>query len=35
VINPVKHGFVARAEDWPYSSVHTDARYVPGMDLGL
>ena len=22
--NPVKHGFVARAEDWPYSSVHRD-----------
>lgn len=20
--NPVKHGFVARPEDWPYSSVH-------------
>lgn len=20
--NPVKHGFVERAEDWPYSSVH-------------
>ena len=22
--NPVKHGFVERAEDWPYSSVHRD-----------
>jgi putative transposase len=22
--NPVKHGFVARAVDWPYSSVHRD-----------
>ena len=22
--NPVKHGFVARAEDWPYSSYHRD-----------
>jgi putative transposase len=33
-INPVKHGFVARPEAWPYSSVHGDARYVPGMDLG-
>ena len=25
-INPVKHGFVERAEDWPYSSVHRDMR---------
>jgi putative transposase len=33
--NPVKHGFVARPEDWPFSSVHRDARYVPGMDLGV
>jgi putative transposase len=24
--NPVKHGFVARAEDWPYSSVHREMR---------
>jgi putative transposase len=24
--NPVKHGFVERAEDWPYSSVHRDRR---------
>ena len=32
-INPVKHGYVARPEAWPYSSVHGDARYVPGMDL--
>lgn len=22
--NPVKHGFVERPEDWPYSSVHRD-----------
>ena len=22
--NPVKHGFVQRPEDWPYSSVHRD-----------
>ena len=22
--NPVKHGLTARAEDWPYSSVHRD-----------
>ncbi len=21
-INPVKHGFVERPEDWPYSTVH-------------
>lgn len=34
-MNPVKHGFVARPEDWPFSSVHRDRRYVPGMDLGL
>jgi len=34
-MNPVKHGFVARPEDWPWSSVHRDARYVPGMGLGL
>lgn len=34
-MNPVKHGFVERPEDWPYSSVHTDVRYVPGMDLAL
>ena len=23
--NPVKHGFVARAEEWPYSTVHREA----------
>ena len=23
-INPVKHGFVARAVEWPYSSIHRD-----------
>lgn len=23
-LNPVKHGFVARPEDWPYSSVHRE-----------
>ncbi len=22
--NPVKHGFVARAVEWPYSSIHRD-----------
>ena len=27
--NPVKHGFVERPEDWAWSSVHRDARYVP------
>ena len=21
-INPVKHGYVARADDWPHSSIH-------------
>jgi putative transposase len=25
-INPVKHGFVERAADWPYSSIHRDVR---------
>ncbi|WP_434784436.1 REP-associated tyrosine transposase [Sinisalibacter aestuarii] len=24
--NPVKHGFVARPQDWPFSSVHRDIR---------
>ena len=24
--NPVKHGFVARAVDWPWSSIHRDIR---------
>ncbi|MEM9708164.1 MAG: hypothetical protein AAF871_05180 [Pseudomonadota bacterium] len=24
--NPVKHGLVARAEDWEYSSIHRDIR---------
>ncbi|MEO0914950.1 MAG: transposase [Pseudomonadota bacterium] len=24
--NPVKHGFVARPTDWPYSSIHRDIR---------
>ena len=27
--------FVARPEDWPYSSVHRDARYRAGMDLAM
>lgn len=25
-VNPVKHGFVARPEEWPYSSIHWDLR---------
>ncbi len=25
-INPVKHGLVARAADWPFSSIHRDAK---------
>jgi len=25
-INPVKHGFVERAVDWPYSPIHRDIR---------
>ena len=25
-INPVKHGYVARAVDWPYSSIHRHIR---------
>jgi putative transposase len=24
--NPVKHGYVERAADWPYSSVHRDLK---------
>jgi putative transposase len=24
--NPVKHGYVTRAVDWPYSSVHREMR---------
>lgn len=24
--NPVKHGLVAKAEDWPFSSIHRDIR---------
>lgn len=26
--NPVRHGLVARPEDWPYSFAHRDRRYV-------
>ncbi|WP_417210801.1 REP-associated tyrosine transposase [Antarctobacter sp.] len=32
-MNPVKHGLVDHPEDWPFSSVHRDARFKPGMDL--
>ena len=31
-VNPVKHGFVADPEAWPYSSVHRDARYRSGAE---
>ena len=24
--NPVKHGFVSRPADWPFSSIHRDLR---------
>ena len=24
--NPMKHGYVARAVDWPHSSIHRDVR---------
>ena len=34
-LNPVKHGLVEWPEEWPYSSVHRDARYRSGMDLML
>ncbi len=34
-MNPVKHGLVERPEDWPYSSVHRDGRFAPGMDMAL
>ncbi|NYI27687.1 REP-associated tyrosine transposase [Sulfitobacter geojensis] len=27
-VNPVKHGFVARPEDWPWSSVHRESRFA-------
>jgi len=39
--NPVKHGYVARAEDWPHSSIHRDIRlgrvlpkWAGGVELG-
>ncbi|MEE9388531.1 MAG: transposase [Paracoccaceae bacterium] len=28
--NPVKHGYVARAADWPHSSIHRDIRLGRG-----
>ncbi|TDT77292.1 putative transposase [Litoreibacter halocynthiae] len=32
-INPVKHGYVVRAAEWPYSSIHRDiARGVVGAE---
>ena len=32
-MNPVKHGFVGRPEEWAHSSLHWDARFRTGMDL--
>ena len=32
-VNPVHHGLVDRPEDWPFSSVHWDARYVIHKDV--
>ena len=32
-VNPVKHGYVDRVQDWPFSSVHWDERFQAGMDL--
>ncbi len=34
-MNPVKHGFVERPEEWTYSSVHRDARFRAGLDLAM
>ena len=31
-LNPVKHGYVKRPEDWPYSSVQWDSRFKAGID---
>jgi putative transposase len=28
-LNPVKHGYVERPEDWPYSSYHRDGGVIP------
>jgi putative transposase len=30
--NPVKHGLVAKVEDWPFSSFHRDRRGTPNPD---
>jgi len=32
-MNPVKHGYVQRPEDWPYSSVHSDERFRAGSGM--
>ena len=32
-MNPVKHGLARNPQDWPYSSVHHDARFRADMDL--
>ena len=32
-LNPVKHGFAERPEDWPYSSVHRDTRHRERIGL--
>ncbi|QGX99165.1 transposase [Roseovarius faecimaris] len=34
-MNPVKHGLVERPEDWPYSSLHRDARFRADMGLAM
>ncbi len=31
--NPVKHGLVARVEDWPFSSMHREMRGLEPIDL--
>ena len=32
-LNPVKHGFVERPEDWPFSSIHRDKRFRKDTDF--
>ncbi len=34
-LNPVKHGFADKPEDWRFSSVHRDARFRTDMNLML
>ncbi|WP_238365814.1 REP-associated tyrosine transposase [Mesobacterium pallidum] len=34
-LNPVKHGLVARAEEWPFSSIHRDPRFRADMDMTM